>query len=280
MGFFSRLFGRAEAQETSSAAEAEEKEEDLPETFDELAEMRAQFPFAVSVFRGDRVEGELLRLRDEHRGTATPVIIGVPRHAALVMNTRRVVEDEEESAEETDAFDAEAWLAEARAAEEPGELERLTECEIDPEGAAGLRRLMVGHAADGTPWPEVVVALVPTPDPTLLPRVLCFSWWWRSEDGKPGLPVALARRWRERHGAEIAVMTFDTLEFTVERPPEGEAESLQLAQEHFLFSADTVLGSEDNLRREPNEAFVCGPGSLRGLAQKLRHSTRWTFAWV
>lgn len=231
----------------------------------QLTEVAEKFPFPVLAFRGDEVEEALIRLRKEQAGRAVPVILGDAEHALRMLD----LWDEEPFDLEADlrgavSLDVDTWLKEQR--EEAAEWlddEMLRDHEkVHAGGTAPMTRLQAGFDHRNRPLLETFFALVPTADATTLPLHLRFGGW----NACPDAPVhtAFARRWQARHGAEIASMAGDIVEYTVARPPQDDAEALALAWEMYLYCSDIV----DQ-----------GVGSVATLAQALRKSTRWYFWW-
>jgi hypothetical protein len=76
--------------------------------------------------------------------------------------------------------------------------------------------------------------------------------------------VALHRSWRDRYGARLINMGFDTLTFHVTRPPMTFNEALDLAREHYAYCNDTI-----------DQGFE----SLDALASALVAAQTWCFWW-
>ena len=51
----------------------------------------------------------------------------------------------------------------------------------------------------------------------------------------PAEQVAVAKYWYEKYGAVPAAITYDEIEFYVERPPQTLEEAKKLAVEHYCF---------------------------------------------
>src|SRR5262245_28482135 len=116
----------------------------------------------------------------------------------------------------------------------------------------------------GGPWQGETVYLskIPTTNSWELPAYLRFGGW--NACPQPEEHVAIARDWHARYGAEIATMSFDTIEFQVQRPPTDLDSSEQLAIEQYLYCGDIV----DQ-----------GVGSIRNLAATLLEGKVWYFWW-
>ncbi|OAI56837.1 hypothetical protein AYO49_03540 [Verrucomicrobiaceae bacterium SCGC AG-212-N21] len=163
--------------------------------------------------------------------------------------------------ERAHALHPEEWFEE-RKNEDPELYATEDQDEIHEEGTAPTTGLTVGYDFKNKPLPEVFVAFIPTEDSTTIPLHLRFGDW--NDCPSPHVHTAVARYWRDRYGAEIATLTSDVIEFTVERPPRSDADALELAWQHFFYCSDIVHQ---------------GVGSVATLARSLRKSTRWYFWW-
>ncbi|MBC7880735.1 MAG: DUF4253 domain-containing protein [Anaerolineae bacterium] len=173
-------------------------------------------------------------------------------------------------------FDAASWLAEAK----------------DDLGAAGMEEEAWGEDEDeeeesldletGCPlgeWPEqpqpindfvifnqqpvnLSLVLVPTKQSWEVPIYLSFGGWNACPD--PGVIAGLLRYWLGTSDAELVVITFDTLELRVGKPPEDREAAIKLAQEQYLVCQDIV----DQ-----------GVESLNALAAGLLGGSVWYFWW-
>lgn len=267
MGFFSRLFGREEVAPPE------------PVTFADLAELRAEFPFEMLAVPGRRVEEELLRLREVHAGNAVPVIVGLPESAREMIKSWNPVKGLDSWKWRAETFRVAEWFERQRGGLPGGWLESVADLNTHPGGDVPRTRLLEGADEDGAEVPEVVIVVVPVEESWMLPLALRFNWHWQGAGhDEPHVHAGLAHEWWQRHGAEIAVMTFFTLEFTVARPPETEAEAMQLAIEHTLYSSETLFGSDTTGPGKTPRALT-GAGSLPAMARALQGSTRWTLRW-
>jgi hypothetical protein len=109
---------------------------------------------------------------------------------------------------------------------------------------------------------EVLVALLPTPDPTLSAAYLKFGDW--NDCPSPQIHVALAQRWQKSHDARLVVNTYDVLEFQVGRPIQAREEALDMARVQYLYCTDIVEQ---------------GTETLEALAATLCGSSVWYFWW-
>jgi hypothetical protein len=84
----------------------------------------------------------------------------------------------------------------------------------------------------------------------------------------PAVLGAMMRSWEDRFGARLFRLGFDTMEFTVERPPASEASALAIAAEHFAFA------STDGFAAQPVPIH-----SIRSLAEHILDNPVWRFWW-
>ena len=80
----------------------------------------------------------------------------------------------------------------------------------------------------------------------------------------PTEQIAVAKYWYEKYGAVPAVITYDTIEFYVERPVQTLEETKKLAMEHYAFCDDVVY------------QCYC---TFEGLADALYKNIQWYFWW-
>ena len=80
----------------------------------------------------------------------------------------------------------------------------------------------------------------------------------------PEVHVALARVWAEKYGAVLTSMTFDTIEFAIERPIMQKDEAIEMAKLQYAYCPDIV----DQ-----------GTGTIDELAAVLIGATVWYFWW-
>ena len=88
------------------------------------------------------------------------------------------------------------------------------------------------------PLPKVYIALVPTDDWTTIPAHLCWGGW--NDCPAAEYHVAAMRRWRDRYGAELVGMSFDTINLRVATKPKTRAEALALAREQYVYCNDII----------------------------------------
>lgn len=112
------------------------------------------------------------------------------------------------------------------------------------------------------PLHKVSIALIPADDATEIPAYLNLGNW--NAMPAPEYHVAALRSWRDRYGAELVGLNFDTFNLQVSRPPASRNEALELAREQYEYCADIV----DQ-----------GVGSLSALAANLKVDRWWYFWW-
>lgn len=81
------------------------------------------------------------------------------------------------------------------------------------------------------------LVLLPTPHAE---EALAYLHWYAMERGSAEDFIALLRRWRERHGAELWAHYGTMLEFEVSEPPQNMDSALALAREHDLAAPCTL----------------------------------------
>jgi hypothetical protein len=112
------------------------------------------------------------------------------------------------------------------------------------------------------PLEKCELALVPTKAPADCPAYLGFGGW--NACPSPEYHVAVMRNWERRFGAVPAVISNDTIELFVSRPPETEEETLGLAAEQYAY-CDDIVGQ--------------GTQTVRRLAMEIWQSPQWYFWW-
>ena len=80
----------------------------------------------------------------------------------------------------------------------------------------------------------------------------------------PAEQIAVAKYWYEKHGAVPAVITYDEIEFYVEKPVQTFEEAKKLAVEHYAFCYDIV-----------DQCY----GTFEKLADGLYKNIQWYFWW-
>jgi uncharacterized protein DUF4253 len=113
-----------------------------------------------------------------------------------------------------------------------------------------------------TPPAKVHIAVIPTDDWTTIPAHLNWGGW--NACPHPEYHVAALRSWRDRFGAELVGLSFDTMNLRVARRPATREAALELAREQYLYCNDIV----DQ-----------GTGTLSRLAACLTADDWWYFWW-
>ncbi|MFS8038632.1 DUF4253 domain-containing protein [Xanthobacter sp. AM11] len=127
---------------------------------------------------------------------------------------------------------------------------------LEPEG---LRlRILEPPPSFSHPGPQVAIARIPTAESWRLPLFAGFGGW--NAVPRPAEIAAFAQRWKRLHGADIAAITTDTMEFIVAEPPAAFEAARRLAMEHALFCPEDF-------------------GDLDVYVARLRTARTWSFWW-
>lgn len=218
------------------------------------------FLYPLEAVRGSQAAARLAELRREFAGSGrVPVIVGDRDSVGRLMETQ---EFNAEGVVLPGALDRDpkTWFEE-RIADDPEAFETMDDEELDPDAAVPMNALAVGFDHRGKEQ-EVFIAIVEADHSWELPLKLRYGAW--NSCPAPEEHAVIARYWAEKHGAEIAVMTSDTIEFTVARPLTGQEACDELAKEMFVYCTDIV----DQ-----------GVGSVPTLAKCIEGSTVWYFWW-
>lgn len=118
------------------------------------------------------------------------------------------------------------------------EARELSGQEITGQASGGALRFQSTDMPSGAGqrFPGLALTRIPTPESWRLPLYVNFGGW--NEVPRPAEIAAFAQRWWLRHGAQIACITQDTIEFAVERPPESFEDAKRVAMEHTLFCSE------------------------------------------
>lgn len=127
-------------------------------------------------------------------------------------------------------FDA-AWAA---CAGDRLRFERWLAALEEAQGAADPERGRQERFEPDNAW----LVLLPTPHGE---EALAYLHWYGMERGPADGFIALLRRWREQHGAELWAHYGTMLEFAVRQPPEDFDTALALAREHDLTAPCTLM---------------------------------------
>lgn len=218
-----------------------------------------RFLYPPESVRGSRAATRLDELRRELEGSGRiPVILGNRENLDRLMEAYEFNVD---SGEPTVLnADPEAWF-ESQFDEDPEAYAGLEEDEFYPDAAKPSHRLLVGFDHRGNEE-DVFIGVLEAGHSWELPLRLLYGSW--NSCPAPGVRALVARYWREKFGAEIAVMTSDTIEFTVASPPVEKEACKALARQMYLYCPDIV----DQ-----------GVGSVSTLAKCVEGSTTWYFWW-
>ncbi|WP_368904525.1 DUF4253 domain-containing protein [Taklimakanibacter lacteus] len=129
-----------------------------------------------------------------------------------------------------------------------------------PEPSAGLT--VVRDILTGKPFSKVHIGIAPTDDWTTIPAYLRWGGW--NECPAPEYHVAALRSWRDRYGAELIGMSFDTINLRVAGRPRTREEALALARDQYVYCADII-----------DQGFQ----SYSALAADLMANDWWYFWW-
>ena len=110
----------------------------------------------------------------------------------------------------------------------------------------------------------MILAKIPVKHPWTVFAYLPFGGWNDCPD--TAALMAVSKYWHERHGAVPAVLTYDTLEYSVPAPIEPQERALDLAKEQYAFCADIIDQGAPGM-------------SVGKLANELRSSNIWYFWW-
>ena len=110
----------------------------------------------------------------------------------------------------------------------------------------------------------MILAKIPVKHPWMVFAYLPFGGWNDCPD--TAALMAVSKYWHERHGAVPAVLTYDTLEYSVPAPIEPQERALDLAKEQYAFCADIIEQGTPGM-------------SVTRLARNLRQSNIWYFWW-
>ena len=224
------------------------------------AQVEWKCPFPFELVRADLAEKRLLQKRFAERGVSAPLILGDLPSATRMMEFWSSPFDLNSHLKLASDLDVLAWFDQAREADAEyfdAEQENI----VHPKGTAPMSSLCGGCLSEPEKT-DLLIASIPTTDSTTVPLHLQFGDW--NSCPSPHVHTALARYWRDRHGAELATIAGDIVEFTVQRPPSTDSEAKELAMQQYLYCNDLVSQ---------------GVGSVATLAVALRKSTRWYFWW-
>lgn len=114
----------------------------------------------------------------------------------------------------------------------------------------------------GTPLAKIYIGIAPTNDWTTIPAYLRWGGW--NDCPAAEYHVAALRQWRDRYGAELIGMSFDTINLRVSKKPASRDEALALAHDQHIYCSDII----DQ-----------GVQTYRALAADLMANDWWYFWW-
>jgi hypothetical protein len=136
----------------------------------------------------------------------------------------------------------------------------LGEWPASPSPSAG--HSVAHNLLTGKPLPKVYIGLAPSDDWTTIPAHLRWGGWNACPAAE--YHVAAMRTWRDRYGAELIGMSFDTINLRVASKPKTREEALALARDHYIYCSDII----DQ-----------GVGTTSALAADLMANDWWYFWW-
>ena len=157
-------------------------------------------------------------------------------------------------------LEPEAWLAER--ADREGRFRVPPRGEWPTHAPATSQFAVLSDLLQGRPRTTVKLALVPAEHGWQVPAMLRYGDW--NECPPPEVHCALLKKWEAEYGAELVVMTGDSIEMAASRPPRDREAALRLAHEQFVYCADIVLQ---------------GVGTLDALAATVLDARVWYFWW-
>ena len=116
--------------------------------------------------------------------------------------------------------------------------------EINDSNKNNLKFLTIFNN-EGNLKDNVILVKVPTTKPY---EVLAY-FGMESED------IAIVKYWYEKYGAIPASITYDEIEFYVERPPQTLEETKKLAVEHYAFCYGLLWGCYDTLEEAASTIY-------------------------
>ena len=115
------------------------------------------------------------------------------------------------------------------------------------------------------PYSEIIIARIPTMAAWELAAWVPMGGF--NDCPPPEEQVAVFKYWYDHYGAIPAIVSHDTWELKLTRPPADNHVAELLAREHFAFCSDRVYQAEEST------------ATIRSLASHLKHSTTWYFWW-
>jgi Domain of unknown function (DUF4253) len=219
------------------------------------------YPYELHRVPGSQALEKLHELRKRQNGIA--VILGNQEAFEMSFYTMENYEgpDLEELLEMAKDINAKSWL-EARKNDDPEYYEIAPEPWNEENEKPNSN--LIAHIDYTTryPYTEIKITVIPALESWHVPCYLRIGNW--NSVPKAEEHSAIFKYWLEKHGATVACIAHDIIEFTVERPPSTREAALELAREQYIYCPDIV---HQNL------------GSVEALAATLLHASVWFFWW-
>lgn len=140
---------------------------------------------------------------------------------------------------------------------------------LDDDFVAQLREKqeekLVSYMDEDMPFPEIILAKIPTKKPWEAAIWVPMGGFNSCPD--PIAQAAVFEYWCKKYQAVPAVVTYNTWEFLVSKPPKRNLSSELLAKEQFTFCDDLVSQAQEEF------------ATVRALASFLKNSPTWYFWW-
>ena len=216
-------------------------------------------PYDFLICRGEEASGLLHTMRKQEG--ITPVIMGNPAELELLIENLELSEQSvTDIIESADSIQFPDWFI-TRADSDP-EYYQAPHGEWPQDDLGDSELSAHKNVLTRRPLKQVLIGKVPTETSWQVPAYLKLGGW--NECPLPHEHVALFRKWAEEYSAQVACVTSDVIEFTVERPPTDRERAIKLAEEQFLYCSDIVYQ---------------GAETIENLASLLMNSKVWYFWW-
>ncbi len=221
----------------------------------------SSFPFEVLEVPGTEALSTLEKLSSQTDGF-TAVLLGGIKDFGFISRVRAAqATTPKEIIEQAQAVDVQGWFSQ-RVSKDPEYYKaELGEWPSEPLTIDSMiAHMEMPHVC--RPKKSVFIAQVPTTHSWEVPAYLGLGGW--NDCPFSVYLVAVSKYWHDVYGADIAAVTRDTIEYTVENPPTDRKVAEKLAREHFIYCPDIV----DQ-----------GTQTLRNLASGLVNGKFWCFWW-
>jgi hypothetical protein len=246
MGFLDRLFGK------SHEGIPPERQDSLPESW----------PYELVVVPRRKAIETWKALGQEGQGRFWPVIHGNRWQFSRMTEAMGFSEDGVEVIVERGRRASFSAFLDRRIAMDPEIYSSLEMGEWPKVAATPHELLALSSPSPGSRSDDVVIGKIPTSHSWEVPGFLKYGGW--NACPLPEDHMAALKSWEDRYGAQIVVVTQDTIECRVKERPRDKESALSLAREHYLYCGDVV----DQ-----------GLGSVSSLAAVLMVSDSWYFWW-